>query len=86
MPRGDRKASDVAPWLLASEYAEHHVLDPTLPPSFEEWEASAKIGAGSGYKTLRVVIKVGEFSRWCADKRRRPNAAARLAFAQRVAP
>ena len=81
-----RKKRGVAPWLLPSEYAAHHVLDPTLPASFEEWEASAMIAAGTAYRTRRVVIKVGEFSRWCADKRRRPDSAARLAFARRVAP
>jgi hypothetical protein len=80
-----RSPRGLMPWFLPSDYAEHHVLDGTLPDSFEEWEASARVAAGSGHMMQRIVIHAGEFSRWCAATRRNPDGAARLAFALQAA-
>jgi hypothetical protein len=85
MPRKAVTRHSVMPWLLSRDYAEHRVLDETLPDSFEEWEASARTAAWPSYATQRVVVLAGEFSRWCIATRQRPNATARAAFARKAA-
>jgi len=85
MPSKAVRHHGVTPWLSPRDYAEHHVLDGTLPASFDEWEASAKAAAELWPATQRVVIQAGEFSRWCIATRQRPDAAARVAFARQAA-
>lgn len=68
---------------MRGDYAAHHVLDQSLPSSFEEWEQEAEDAAGPpGPGVLRVVIRPNEYCRWCVAEWRTPDSAAREAFAK----
>src|SRR3954452_5888649 len=73
-------------WFTRKNYAAHRSLDPSgLPPTFDEWLSYAGQNIERGHTVARVVIDPVRFAAWCRAELRRPDAAARAAYALLVA-
>jgi hypothetical protein len=81
MPGKATASPEIVPWFAPRDYAEHRVLDSTLPATFDEWLADAEAAGGPPHVVRKIVIHAGEFARWCDAEKRPPNAAARIDFA-----
>ena len=90
--QGVRTEAVGIPWFLEPDYeqARDMMLDSdSLPDRFEHWlkeaEQTEQRVKASGRKVARAIIDPFEFSIWCDDAGRQPDAAAREAFATWVA-
>lgn len=80
------------PWYTEEDYPELLKLftdGPNLPATYSKWLASAQTGEthmqNQGARVVRALIRPEEFAAWCAERSIRPDAAARLDYASKMA-
>lgn len=79
-------------WIRREDYPrllEHCVDRATLPPTYEDWLATAtekfQCHERSGRKLFRVIVNLDEFLAWCHIQRRVVDSKARAVYAAYVA-
>lgn len=81
------------PWYRREDYTrirDMMVDRHNLSPTYETWLAAAEnnesVGREAGLEIVRVTIEPAAFARWCDEKGREPDSAARAAYAAETMP